>query len=1200
MNFLQGDGEKEGMTHAGASAANPPPVARMPHASLPSPKKGPHHAPKQGAPPQSLFGLSFAGNFGIPLQGTVASTPADAAAAIPPYQMNQLLAVQQQGGLGVFDTTTSVGRSAKMPRKREAPLSVEDASLTARGGLKRQRGRSTKKRGRPSTSSGKVGGRGSGGKVGGGRGRPKSSNTSRTPRKMTIQDEDAKRLVNPLVDVPYVEESTLTPPQAHDLVVVHNGLSFCRNDTFPLSYYARLLGFEVPKAHEVSQHWSNKSVALNVNSLGLADRSKDAVYSIPSLGTWYRQAQNHGSLSLEDPLYTALLQQQHQQGTPTDSIPLMTKGLISDVLSTLECQEGVQSHLTTTVSLDGTLFSVKLGTLECDYNFSWIPLDSKVSELILQVVGVKLAGDVDDIVKKYLMVVTSLILQHARSHHVWYGVWQHVPKEVSSFLETYFGMTAVTPAPTSDSPATEENVATATAMAKSLYEAAATMVVDSPSSPKPKGAVTTTAETLGHHAAFMSTSSLLCDLHKCSTRHAFLLHNQDKKKERPKKSPVETKQRLLVRLPTVEQVTGLPVYRRNKQAKSTVTGAKEAVRGIAFGIRITTSKDGDSSVKIEALNGNGQVVERNDGTLPISIQDSVAKLPASAPSPAETGSQDPPVSASVAASDTPVTKPSPSLLGMDPNIASVATTVAKPPPPPLINPSQPPSWVISAVQPPSWDVLKSFELVVPSSKSGHGVDENDEILRDLKAKQAELLSLEGGMEPKLRSLLQTVVDERMEYEKNAEKREEEQQLVEEYEKILDRRKEIDSAWQKQLEQDMDAVCEICRDGEVTPDNQILFCEACNVAVHQMCYGIEEVPEGDYYCIACRYLGRDKMSEALSQRGGESRRPAPSPLPICCELCPQKQGAFFRSDTSSLQTRNADGSSNPVLSRWVHVVCAKWQGLNFEPLDQTEVVEDVQELKKDFLRHGVSCILCLGKRGAYNQCRHEGCGNWMHMTCARASGLCEVSHGQNCHGDVGSNPWTLLCPEHSTIDPATVEEDRVPIEQLVRSAEEFPPEPYLERIRERPKKTFNKMSAGERRKFLADPEYEQQLLDEISRKLHGVHCEVCYQFEEGGRNLKKCTGCGVVFCESCVIPGGVDVDPDEAEYRCSACKYVAEMEKEGSEYQVPQCLMCNQKGGWLRKAYADPVNRKSYWKHNPEELRETLFAKDLWCHAVCTM
>jgi hypothetical protein len=136
--------------------------------------------------------------------------------------------------------------------------------------------------------------------------------------------------------------------------------------------------------------------------------------------------------------------------------------------------------------------------------------------------------------------------------------------------------------------------------------------------------------------------------------------------------------------------------------------------------------------------------------------------------------------------------------------------------------------------------------------------------------------------------------------------------------------------------------------------------------------------------------------------------------------------------------------------------------------------------------------------------------------------------------------------------------------------------------------------------LADPEYEQQLLDEISRKLHGVHCEVCYQFEEGGRNLKKCTGCGVVFCESCVIPGGVDVDPDEAEYRCPACKHIAEMEKEGSEYQVPQCLMCNQKGGWLRKAYADPVNRKSYWKHNPEELRETLFAKDLWCHAVCTM
>lgn len=513
---------------------------------------------------------------------------------------------------------------------------------------------------------------------------------------------------------------------------------------------------------------------------------------------------------------------------------------------------------------------------------------------------------------------------------------------------------------------------------------------------------------------------------------------------------------------------------------------------------------------------------------------------------------------------------------------------------PLVTATVPPATTTTAPSTPSWNVVKVFSQVIPTTDT----NEDDEIVRDLKAKQAELQALEDSLKPKAESLLQQVIDIRMDYEQGAAKRQEEADMLQAYKKILERRKEIDNAWQKQLEQDMDAVCEICRDGEVTPDNQILFCEACNVAVHQMCYGIDEVPEGDYYCIACRYLGRDKMSKALSQRGGEAKRVAPSPLPICCELCPRKQGAFVRSDTSSLETKNPDGTVNAVLSKWVHVVCAKWQGLNFVPLGQTDVVEDVQELKRDFLRHGKSCMLCLGRRGAYVNCRHDGCDSWMHVTCARATGLCEVSHGENCHGDIESNPWTLLCPAHSTIDPDNVAQDRVSIEQLVRSAEAFPPEPYVEPIKVRPNKVFNKMTGSERRKFLANPQYEQDLLDELSKKLHGVHCEVCHQFEEDGRNLKKCVGCSVVFCSSCVLPA--DIDPDEREYRCPACKYIEEMEKTGEEYEQPQCTMCFQRGGWLREAYAEPVNRKTYWRQHPEEYEATLFAKDLWCHALCTM
>ena len=152
---------KDGGEKEGGAAANPPPVARMPHASLPPPKKGPHHdTAQQGAPPPSLVppGFNYVGNFGFPMQGTIASTPADAPAMVSTPQINQLLAVQQQQqrGLGVLDTTMSLVRqgSAKMPRKRGAP-SVQDA-LLANGPNKRQR-RSTKKRGKPSTNSGRGG-----------------------------------------------------------------------------------------------------------------------------------------------------------------------------------------------------------------------------------------------------------------------------------------------------------------------------------------------------------------------------------------------------------------------------------------------------------------------------------------------------------------------------------------------------------------------------------------------------------------------------------------------------------------------------------------------------------------------------------------------------------------------------------------------------------------------------------------------------------------------------------------------------------------------------------------------------------------------------------------------------------------------------------------------------------------------------------
>ena len=54
--------------------------------------------------------------------------------------------------------------------------------------------------------------------------------------------------------------------------------------------------------------------------------------------------------------------------------------------------------------------------------------------------------------------------------------------------------------------------------------------------------------------------------------------------------------------------------------------------------------------------------------------------------------------------------------------------------------------------------------------------------------------------------------------------------------------------------DDDARCAICSSGEYEDNDNIVFCEFCGISVHQSCYGIEVVPEGDWFCVSCTVMG----------------------------------------------------------------------------------------------------------------------------------------------------------------------------------------------------------------------------------------------------------------------------------------------------------------------------------------------------------
>lgn len=175
-------------------------------------------------------------------------------------------------------------------------------------------------------------------------------------------------------------------------------------------------------------------------------------------------------------------------------------------------------------------------------------------------------------------------------------------------------------------------------------------------------------------------------------------------------------------------------------------------------------------------------------------------------------------------------------------------------------------------------------------------------------------------------------------------------------------------------EEQDTKCAICDDGDCENTNAIVFCDGCDLAVHQECYGVPFIPEGQWLCRKCHLIGNGTPT---------------------CIFCPNTDGAFKQTNSS----------------KWSHLLCAIWiPEVSLGNTTFMEPVMDVEKVPKP--RWRLTCTICNQKMGACVQCGNKNCFRAFHVTCGRrAKWYLQMKSSHGGPASLDASVLKAFCDKH---------------------------------------------------------------------------------------------------------------------------------------------------------------------------------------------